>query len=88
MSAEAQQYVALVRLEYPDGRLNALPGAAVKTDHLTRGKIGLLVKMKAMMPKTEWDALDEPGQAQAMGVAYEEIFASSEAVVDNDPLPE
>lgn len=88
MSQAEQQYVALVRLEYPDGRLNALPGEAVKTGHLTRGKIGLLVKMKAMMPKQEWDALDEPGQAQATGVAFEEIFTSSEAVVENDPLPE
>lgn len=89
MSQQTQQihppHIALVRLEYPDGTLNALPGDLVKTGHLTRGKVALLVKMGAMLPKTEWDALGEAEQAQRAGRAFEEIFSGATVEIVNTP---
>lgn len=81
--ASAVQYVALVRTEFPDGKLNALPGGICKTDHLSRGKIGLLVKMGAIMPKAEFDALPDEEKERRFGIAFEQIFSESEIAINN-----
>ena len=83
MTQNSTVHIALVRCEFPDGTLNALPGQPVTTSHLSRGKVDLLVKMGAILPKAEWDALSEDQRTARTAGAYEAIFSTPTVEVTN-----